>query len=263
MFCATRLSVVARSKEHVIPRWLQEHLSIAQDKLSPTHLSFFDNERPRDGHRVVSARAHNVDNLVAGHVCSKCNNGWMSDLEVATAPILVALMSTQREVHQLAESERFLVARWATKTAFVLNRSSNYHQVIGDDLAGQLRSNSTMLPPGVSVVGQHHDDLGETFNWFQTQTWVARTQLPQDELRRLLGTSLKVSLHVGRLILLVSYWPHPGWVYIYEKYLHVPLYPFRGPVMWLEGPDAFRWRDAADAVIDFSVRMGLADLAVV
>lgn len=79
------------SKEHVIPAWLEKHVSrnegtntlgyklygfgskvIEEDRL----------ERPGDGHTVKVRR-----------VCESCNNGWMSKLQERTKPLILDMLS--------------------------------------------------------------------------------------------------------------------------------------------------------------------------
>ena len=259
MFCGAELTTATRAKEHIFPQWLQRHLRISDALIHPTHLTFADKEEPSLGHRVVSRRQHNLRNLLAGQVCATCNNGWMSTLESEVTPLMISLLTSDTKVHMLEEQERLLLARWAAKTAFVLNRGSNFHHLVSDELAHSLRTNTSALPPRVSVVGQHHHDLGRAFNWIQSQIWIASTeQHDKAEIYELQSATFKVSLQFGQLILLVSYWPQSDWLYVYEKGLHVPLYPIRGPVMWADGPEEFPWDDAAAALMHFTFRLGVA-----
>lgn len=52
-------------------------------------------------------------------VCAKCNNGWMSRLEVAVDPIIDKL-TTGTEFNKLGLDEVETLARWTGKTAIVL-----------------------------------------------------------------------------------------------------------------------------------------------
>ena len=58
---------------------------------------------------------------------NECNGGWMSRLEMAASPILTPMFQGQRRT--LNPSQQKLVAFWATKTAFTLERTTS-HPVI-------------------------------------------------------------------------------------------------------------------------------------
>jgi len=57
----------------------------------------------------------------------ECNNGWMSHLETKAIPVLTPMIQGQERV--LNPSEQELVAFWAAKTAFTLERTTS-HPVI-------------------------------------------------------------------------------------------------------------------------------------
>lgn len=54
--------------------------------------------------------------VTSRRVCKPCNNGWMSDLEVAANPILRRLIAGERT---LTADESCTVLRWLAKTAVV------------------------------------------------------------------------------------------------------------------------------------------------
>ncbi len=58
--------------------------------------------------------------LTIKDVCSRCNNGWMNQLEEATEPVVVEMVRGRR-VKVSAENTR-LLERWITKTAIVVAR---------------------------------------------------------------------------------------------------------------------------------------------
>lgn len=68
------------------------------------------------------AKEIDIDNLVAGKVCMRCNNGWMSRLEDAAKPLLVD--SARRAPLGPVEAET--LAWWFAKTAAVVNVSQPY-----------------------------------------------------------------------------------------------------------------------------------------
>ena len=61
-----------------------------------------------------------LTSLTMKGVCRKCNNGWMSDLEVAVEPIMLRVFGGV-DIDQLSSAEIQILARWAAKTAIALS----------------------------------------------------------------------------------------------------------------------------------------------
>lgn len=57
-----------------------------------------------------------MNNLTMKRVCKLCNNGWMSDLEVAVEPIMRAIFQG-KDIDKLGDPELKVVAKWSAKTA--------------------------------------------------------------------------------------------------------------------------------------------------
>ena len=78
--------------------------------------------------------------------CSTCNNGWMSDLERATKPILVPLING--EASSLTAGDQVTIALWLAKTAMVYDLDSEKRaprpRYFQDD---ELRAFKTTLNP--------------------------------------------------------------------------------------------------------------------
>ena len=243
IFCNTILSG-NRSNEHIFPQWLLDHLQIRDAEITPTHFS-------RSSGKAVSTRKHTADDLLAGRICERCNSGWMSDLENEVKSNIVALISAEKEVVDLSGDERIALARWAAKTAYLLNFASNYHKNVPDDHYSYLYSHDNSLPNGVTVLAQqHHGKL--KFYWLQQAEWVTYTDESLDEeIAHLLESqSYKITLQFGKLILLVAYLPHPSLKFILWRGIHVPLWPHHGPVASYDREN-FPWYDSIEAVVAF------------
>src|SRR4051794_26905972 len=98
LFCGTELGR-GRAREHIFPQWLLRNFNAAATTIEPTHL-FLDEQR------VVSARRSTFAGLIEGRVCSACNNGWMSELEVQVAERLLALAAAQERLSDLEDEDR-------------------------------------------------------------------------------------------------------------------------------------------------------------
>src|SRR6266536_830103 len=102
------------SEEHVIPKWLLNHLEItAQDQM-------FQGFSDPNAKETTKPRIHASWRLVEGRVCTACNSGWMSRFEDAVRPVLVDLIGQRRSLWELTAQESALVARWVVKTAYLL-----------------------------------------------------------------------------------------------------------------------------------------------
>lgn len=245
IFCQGTLEKA--SDEHVLPQWLLDYLKIRGENISPTHYSL------EGGVDVVSTRRHKSDNLVEGRVCSRCNNGWMSSLEGEAKPLLVPLMEAEKEVVELKPDERLRVARWAFKTAIVLNSASNFHKNVPPEHFSYPYANQDSLPPSVVVVGQqHHGDAN--FYWLQMPFVLTSGQagdVSLDEAKKLVAASYKISLQLKKLLLVVACWPWPGWKYVIWRGIHVPLWPAGGPVAFYGSDplqEGFPWNDSLAAL---------------
>lgn len=106
MFCTGRRLTL----EHAIPEWVLRRLGILGGKTKGTMEARVGAEEQR---RVWAGAE-----IKTRHVCGACNGGWMSDLENRVqrlvAPLLVDLAVP------LDASEQAALARWAIKTAIVL-----------------------------------------------------------------------------------------------------------------------------------------------
>src|SRR5882672_159987 len=76
----------AKAHEHVIPEWLQEHLGIPGNPVTPMLLR-------TDTRQILDTRQHVMGAFKAGNVCYFCNHGWMSDLEQEVKPTLLRLIA--------------------------------------------------------------------------------------------------------------------------------------------------------------------------
>ncbi len=107
IFCGAK----ANSYEHIFPDWINR--VIVNTKLDAEAFAIADG-KVEESRRYVAKKAAN---LKAKIVCSACNEGWMSDLETAIAPLLTPLIVGQETT--LDQPQELLVATWAVKTAMV------------------------------------------------------------------------------------------------------------------------------------------------
>lgn len=249
-FCSHTLQGRA-SREHILPEWLLAHLGIRDHQISPTHFSSSGD--------TVSTRYHPLRNLLAGRICSTCNNGWMSRLESAAQEHLKALFANNISVVELNEADRFVLARWVLKTAMTLNLGSNYLKNIPSAHYSHLCEKPTTLPEHVAAFAQNHHHTQEFF-WIQGPAWSVSAQtgtIDTDTVTVLEQQSYKVSFQFRALLLTVAYNPLPDYLFSIWRGTHVPLYPSRGPIAWFDREE-FPLNDSHSAVVAFHAGLGLA-----
>ncbi|HXP83532.1 MAG TPA: hypothetical protein VN841_02360 [Bryobacteraceae bacterium] len=208
-----------KSEEHIIPKWLMDHLEIRRLPVSPMRVHV-------GTRRILDVRDHYLETLTAGAVCGASNNGWMSGLEDAAKPILIRLIADPNQLTALTEQERIALSRWTFKTLAALNRSSTY----GDPRNKHARSvpDSHLrllalgrLPEDVIVVGGRSDSQ-RPLEWLQYAMWFAPKGVVLTETDR--DRSYKIGLMLHHLVLAVAYYPSPQYRYFWVNTHHIPLW---------------------------------------
>src|SRR5713226_8688439 len=107
----------ANSREHVWPDWILERLKSDRRQAMAGHIGdqslYWTGVKPELKNKCV---------------CSGCNHGWMSTLETANIPVLGPLMHDL--VRPIDTAEQASAARWAVKTAMVMESSTRRHRQI-------------------------------------------------------------------------------------------------------------------------------------
>ena len=98
----------AGSREHLWAAWIHERLP----KREPIRITSADRPITFSKNPEIKVKS----------VCGVCNNGWMSNLEAASIPVVGNLM--QDISLPLDTSQQTLLATWAVKTAMVLDSTN-------------------------------------------------------------------------------------------------------------------------------------------
>jgi hypothetical protein len=98
----------------VIPKWITRELGGGQEALinRMTYSNGLLTKHPERKRGSTSAFKY-------PNVCTKCNNGWMSDLEERVQPIITPMIHGNATT--LTESELKIVGCWASKTAVMID----------------------------------------------------------------------------------------------------------------------------------------------
>jgi hypothetical protein len=251
LFCARRLD--NRAKEHIIPLWLQQYLDITEDQIA---LIVAETETDE----ISNKRRLAVDQFLEGRICARCNSGWMSDLENEIAAPLKMLISREKDISSLDIRHRLAFARWAAKTAFMMNSASAFDRRVPQEHYAELYRSPTRLPGGVFVLGQQHRHT-EGFSLFQFPSWdlVGLAVSESKALNDALGTAYKIGFQLGALLVVVGFFPIRPYVLYLRRGVHVCLWPSVPRIRWRKDADVdFPWDDSLAALRAFVKDAGLS-----
>lgn len=113
IFCDTLGNI---SKEHFWPEWLAPYISEANTSRHISVLLEAEGKEPQKLNRS-SERDGNVLTKKIRIVCKTCNNGWMSQIESAVKPILIALINRSNLV--LSSEDTKILALWVSLKTIV------------------------------------------------------------------------------------------------------------------------------------------------
>jgi len=252
LFCGEQLKG-NRACEHVFPIWLQEKYNLSNDGLLQTHFS--------DKGKVISHRIHPLRNHVYGRVCSKCNNGWMSQLEEKSKSLIIGLSESGLHFDDLNSAQFLFLGRWACKTAYCLHAASNYRSIVPKKHFKFIQENHATLPKGVWVFAYQHKS-SQPFFWFQSPSWFLEGDydlLSKSSQEIIKHEAYKICFSIKDLVLIVAYNPLSDMRLVLLKGVHYPIYPERGPVFWYQKND-FPKSDTEHVCIAFLVSMGLKQI---
>lgn len=147
------------TKEDIFPKWIHRYLgqkptiSVRRDATTGTGQQVF---------RTLSYIA------TARRVCSRCNNGWMSDLEEEASDLLKPMFDERITIHLAGGDGQHLVARWAMKTALMLQFT---HQQQCIPLAVYKEFFKSGLPPKKVVIYVAHHLMQNMPNGAYSLNW--------------------------------------------------------------------------------------------
>jgi hypothetical protein len=216
LFCGASGAGVL-SNEHIIPNWLLEHLGLpADDKL-------FQGVASSATETLVQApRIHSSFNFVQGHVCEKCNTGWMSQLEGVARPILVPLIEKERSIESLSQDEADIAGKWAVKTAYMHSWTSPLKRPVQLEHLKALLGDDGKPSPGVRVFGMQ-SDFKQPSAYYQRGHWPRLCKPEMKVSAEPPAEAYKVGIQFRHLYLLTAFWPDPKSVLTLAKGVHVPI----------------------------------------
>jgi hypothetical protein len=202
-FCGQVLTGKTKSKEHVWAKWLQKRLDVEKLPFQGVH-----SETPW-GARAISTRTQSTNSIVLGSVCSTCNNGWMSELEIMVAPIFEKLWETSKEKYIYLDSQSCeTLAQWAFKTSLAINLASNYRRIVPQKHFSDFYEHRKL--PKNSAVDIALAPFGNYLQWNQGQSAIGtisgEIEVTQ-EISRLISTLYVITLDVAGILLRTMWIP--------------------------------------------------------
>lgn len=222
VFCRNDLSGRA-AVEHIFPQWLLGHLGI------PTTDQMFQGCGDEAALDIDEAegRVHGTWSFVEGRICERCNNGWMSRLEVDARPGIEQLILGAGRIVALTPPQAALLARWAAKTAFLIANVSPFRRPVPPGHLWALNDGGD-VPPGVFVYAGQSSTTTPT-------AYIQSTMWPQFQRSRsgvevgAMANAYKIGLQVRDLMLLVAFTHRSRVEFVTAAGVHVPLNP-RSPI---------------------------------
>lgn len=183
------------TKEHIFPAWLQRYLGVGKRELNIV----FYSENPEIVRNFVYGSHLN------GHVCYRCNNGWMSQLESNIGPLLKDMIE-DRISRVLTDVEIHLLGLWIFKTALTLHNANPYPHVIPERHYRLAYKRKAPTHCWISIA-RLRDRLTQP-SWIQDQNWLgAELHLSGDELKEQLKQTYRIVFGFGHFAARIIYFP--------------------------------------------------------
>ena len=220
IFCEGDCSGKKRAKEHIIPKHIQEKFQLRTQKMvhAPAKMiakGFWG------GHisNLPVDRELTFSGFLAGKVCNKCNNNWMSDLESQAQGFIYNLISGEKNIIACNCKEMNILAKWVFKTSAALSLSTDAAQnyVLPEHAKEFGASPAHEIPAKISIFGCTAKK--SDFLWSLSPTWQAQTNedIQERELSWMQRRAYKIFIQLGHLMLVTCFWPAQDVKYTMEQ----------------------------------------------
>jgi hypothetical protein len=185
---------VSRSDEHIWPQWICEHAGELPDsRLS--HAAGF--RTSSSGGSFVELPTETTTNkasilhIKTREVCSECNSGWMSLLEVRARPVILAVAeaATDNRPVSLGTADARTLATWVEKTTITNELMSAMPRVASTSMGQRLRQDDTLR--GCLVwIARHPADFGLSIASAHVEIGAAPKPVPGETDRHAMLTAI-------------------------------------------------------------------------
>jgi hypothetical protein len=194
LFCGRSWAEVPKSWEHIWPQWLHGYAgAVPPSKMTRVLGAEFDPDSQEfvEIPLVTVTSQSSLLNLRTRQVCRPCNNGWMSRIEQAAKPSILALADAAEENRKLllGRSAALNVALWVQKTAVTHELTDERPKVVNTEMGQRLRS-GVPLRGALVWAAQHPDDYPLSIAKAHLDISPTPTVRPGDPSKRILLTAI-------------------------------------------------------------------------
>jgi hypothetical protein len=212
------------------------------------------------GDAILKDRKHAAGNFVEGRVCGSCNKGWMRNLEEQTKSFLKPLIEGAVNLLSISDDERTTLAKWATKTAYVLSHAVPLKKVPPKEHMHHMKHNAGAVPPRVEVFGQQWVATAD-FRQIQRNQWRHIAAKPLTIHPTPPEGTYKIAFQFRCLMLLVAHWSDPNSIPMISAGIHIPLWPINKlHITYHEQLPPLNMNDAMAPLDRFSTTLAVCDL---
>jgi len=144
------------SNEHVFAQWLLEYFNIKMADFVYTRYSVTGD--------IKSTRRHVLNKFLNGHVCKKCNNEFLGEIENSAKNIIIGLNNGTEEI---SEKYSHILSKWFFKTAIQLNYCANSEHIVPKEHYSSFREG--IIPENTYIDFAFSNFKTELF-WWQGRT---------------------------------------------------------------------------------------------
>jgi hypothetical protein len=148
----------------------------------------------------------------------------MNELETEAMEILKPLVAGTTSLFSISDAERTIVAKWATKTAYVVSYAAPLKKTADPSQLRYMKENKGAVPPRVGVFGCQNDASAD-FHQIQRNHWYHLTNAMPTPVPP--AGTYKIALQFRYLMLLVAHWSGSDSELMLAAGIHIPLWPLR------------------------------------
>lgn len=187
-----------KSKEHLWPVWMHEHLPLIGNGYNVSELNTFK-WKNQIGAKKTKRQGHLTTKKIRV-VCQKCNNGWMSMLENEAKPILTKILND--ESFKLCAKNQQTIAQWITLKSIIGEHDDRDLRVTPFAERNLFRK-QLKIPNSYAIYIGRHGEKSDTA-WLRTSQTIAKSRTgPNPPLGNLQRNMQSIAFICGSLFVYV------------------------------------------------------------
>jgi hypothetical protein len=215
-----------RTREHVFAEWMSPYLRSPD---GPGTQVRWNMAADRPEYNARSYQAYPVQQAVQG-VCQECNSGWLSRIQTAAKPPLLAALKSPRK-RTFSPSAQRAMSTWAFRAALVLGAKAGDAQIPAHHLHDFYVAQKPPDSSRIWMIATGH----RTYTFLDHRIIKVRVQDGEPPPR---ANAFATLVSVGHVAFYVLCWtdikPRDGIRKLFDEFPDAiaPIYPPRGPVVW-------------------------------